>query len=310
MATIRRAGTKDLPVFIELWREVWPSRPRSLEEMLGDIDRLPAHQQGSYWLAYQDHEPVGYAEIEPLVGSAHADMLEIGVLPAFRRQGIGAALLEAVKGHGQGEAFARIWETDADSLRFAEKRGFAERKRDFMSRLEVADAPKELLRQWEKAIPGIEIPFMKEVDSEPFRRALHALFEIVRIDIPRAVPPEPLTFEFFDEHVLGDPEFRWDASSVALSEGRPIGFSGLYNGIVEGSLDQWLTAVHPSWRGQGIAQALKAKGIRWAQEHGYASIQTDNDSRNAPMLGINRKLGFIPQPALISMALLSNRSLG
>lgn len=270
--------------------------------MLRDIDRLPAHQQRSIWLAYRDGAPVGYAEIDPVVGSANADMLEIGVLPAFRRQGIGSALFGTAGDKGQGEVFATVSETDADSLRFAEGRGFGECKRDFLSRLSVADATEELLRRWEAPIPGIDLRSMGEVDSAPFRRALHTLFEIVRVDTPRVAPPEPLTFEFFSEHVIGDPEFRWDASSVALSNGQPIGFTGLYNGIEEGGLDQWLTAVHREWRGRGIAQALKAKGVRWARAHGYASIHTDNDSRNAPMLAINRRLGFIPQPALISMA--------
>jgi RimJ/RimL family protein N-acetyltransferase len=56
------------------------------------------------------------------------------------------------------------------------------------------------------------------------------------------------------------------------------------------------TGVDRDYRGRGLAQALKLLASRFAQRHGASSIATDNDSRNAPMLAINRKLGYRPQP--------------
>ena len=37
-------------------------------------------------------------------------------------------------------------------------------------------------------------------------------------------------------------------------------------------------------------------GIRCAKAFGAATIRTNNDSENAPMLAINRKLGYKPLP--------------
>ncbi|MBP1693528.1 MAG: hypothetical protein H6Q37_1411, partial [Chloroflexi bacterium] len=49
-------------------------------------------------------------------------------------------------------------------------------------------------------------------------------------------------------------------------------------------------------RGRKIAQALKVIALRYARQNGAQVIRTDNDSLNAPILAINRKLGYQPQP--------------
>lgn len=47
--------------------------------------------------------------------------------------------------------------------------------------------------------------------------------------------------------------------------------------------------------------ALKLALIEEAKRLGAKSIKTDNDSRNAAMLAINDKLGFVRQPAVLSV---------
>jgi RimJ/RimL family protein N-acetyltransferase len=49
-----------------------------------------------------------------------------------------------------------------------------------------------------------------------------------------------------------------------------------------------------SHRGRGLATLAKLASIRWASEHGIVSMATTNDERNAPMLAVNRKLGYEP----------------
>ena len=50
---------------------------------------------------------------------------------------------------------------------------------------------------------------------------------------------------------------------------------------------------------EGIALALKLAGIRLAQGEGFQRIKTSNATSNAPMLSINTRLGFKPEPAMI-----------
>jgi hypothetical protein len=47
-----------------------------------------------------------------------------------------------------------------------------------------------------------------------------------------------------------------------------------------------------------VAQALKLHAIRCARRYGAVYIRPHNDSENAPILAINRKLGYQPQPGL------------
>jgi GNAT superfamily N-acetyltransferase len=62
-----------------------------------------------------------------------------------------------------------------------------------------------------------------------------------------------------------------------------------------------ITGVRRAYRGRGIAQALKVLTIRRGREWGALRMRTNNDSKNAPMLAINRKLGFQAQPGFYKL---------
>ncbi|ALW87492.1 hypothetical protein [Deinococcus actinosclerus] len=53
-----------------------------------------------------------------------------------------------------------------------------------------------------------------------------------------------------------------------------------------------LTALHPSARGRGLALPLKLQVVQRARAEHYATMRTNNHSLNAPMLAVNRRLGF------------------
>jgi GNAT superfamily N-acetyltransferase len=56
------------------------------------------------------------------------------------------------------------------------------------------------------------------------------------------------------------------------------------------------TGVRHAYRGRKIAQALKIKAALYARQHKMRFLRTNNDSLNAPILSINRKMGYQPQP--------------
>jgi RimJ/RimL family protein N-acetyltransferase len=62
-----------------------------------------------------------------------------------------------------------------------------------------------------------------------------------------------------------------------------------------------ITGVDRAYRGRMIALALKLLTIQYAKERGAEAIVTNNDSQNAPMLAVNRKLGYVPRPGIFRL---------
>jgi GNAT superfamily N-acetyltransferase len=55
------------------------------------------------------------------------------------------------------------------------------------------------------------------------------------------------------------------------------------------------------YRGRGIATILKQRLIAVAASRGAQRIVTSNDSENAPILAVNRRLGFRPSAARVTL---------
>jgi RimJ/RimL family protein N-acetyltransferase len=62
-----------------------------------------------------------------------------------------------------------------------------------------------------------------------------------------------------------------------------------------------MTAVLRSWRGRGLATALKLRTIAWAVANGLTALETGNDEANLAMQAVNRRLGYRPLPDLLTM---------
>jgi mycothiol synthase len=257
------------------------------------------------WLAELDERPVGYARAYRYIGEYHPRKwnLTVGVEANSRGQGIGRLLNEvAEKFVIEKEPISiatRVSEDNDIALDYALRLGYREVKRDFESILHLG---KLVIKAMDPGpIAGVNIICATEFNHPAGRKEWHALFEVVRLDVPRVEPPVRLSLEEFEHYVLDDPEFLWAASFIALAEGRMIGFSGLYRAPAEGLADQWLTAVHKNFRGRGIARALKAAATRRAIEMGFWRIRTNNDTRNTAMLAINDGMGYERLPGTITL---------
>jgi predicted GNAT superfamily acetyltransferase len=85
---------------------------------------------------------------------------------------------------------------------------------------------------------------------------------------------------------------------LALDGDRFVGLAAVGYFAETNSMYNLMTGVDEAYRGRKLAQALKLRSIRYAQSCGADFIRTNNDSENGPMLAINRKLGYQPQPGL------------
>jgi RimJ/RimL family protein N-acetyltransferase len=63
-----------------------------------------------------------------------------------------------------------------------------------------------------------------------------------------------------------------------------------------------LTAVRRTWRGRGIAAALKRTQIAWAKNAGYERLETQNEVRNEPIRRLNERHGYRIEPGEVTVA--------
>jgi mycothiol synthase len=295
----------DIPSIVRVQHVAVPLHPWSVGELERDLERLEDKLQYHWCIAESNGEVVGFSRFARNAGSYHPQKfgLDLCVHPDFQARGFGQALyratLEKLKSFEAISVRTQVRESDARSLRFAQNRGFLETKRDFESTLELAAFD---FAAFKRPLPeGVALKNLRDLDTPAFRRQLHQVFSTVRLDVPRAEPPTPLTFEFFEENVLDDPEVIPEVFVFAMRNEQILGFTGGYCGAQPGWVDQWLTAVTREARGQGLATAIKVHSLRAALELGFKTVRTDNDTKNAAMLAVNDKLGYQRKPAVLSM---------
>jgi mycothiol synthase len=303
--TIRDFQASDIPEIVRVQHAAVPLHPWSVGELERDLQKLEERLKYHWCIAESNCEPVGFSRFARNAGSYHPQKfgLDLCVHPAFQARGIGNALylatLERLQAFAPIGLRTQVRESDARGLRFAQDRGFLETKRDFESTLELALFDFAAFER--PLLEGIELKNFRDLDSPVFRRQFHQVFSTVRLDVPRAEPPTLLTFEFFEENVLDDPEVIPEAFVFATRGEQIVGFTGGYQGAQPGWVDQWLTAVIREARGQGLATAIKVHSLRAVLELGFKTVRTDNDTQNSAMLAVNDKLGYQRQPAVLSM---------
>lgn len=249
-----------------------------------------------------------------IVGYAHAlrdpwlaagmYWLYVVVDPPARRRGVGSLLFNAIRGfartHGATHYHTEVSDTLSESLAFAKRRGFAIERHIFESTLHLATFGETRFRGTIERAEAAGIRFFTladEGDSEAARRRVWEVETRVCQDIPGGSEGATRPFEAWVQQVCQAAWYRSDAQIVAADGTRWIGLSALgYYDVPQPIMYQIITGVDRAYRGRGLALALKLLTIRCARRYGAAYIRTNNDSENVPILTINRKLGFQPEP--------------
>ncbi|HEY7976165.1 MAG TPA: GNAT family N-acetyltransferase, partial [Ktedonobacterales bacterium] len=309
---MRDSTPADAEVVTDLinWEYPEPSTVEQVRERLRssapsrDVRRLVAEEGEA-----GDGRMIGYGHalrddwMEPGLFWVH-----IAVAPAARRQGVGstlfAALLDWARPLGATTLMTSPYEHHAESVQFAERHGFQIERHSFESRLDLSafDERPFLSALDMTQAAGVRFVTMADLGDTPeARRKLYELDRLVARDIPGGSEAAIRPFETFIEQVCAAPGYHAGCQHIALDGEAWIGLALLEKMAATDAMYNGITGVLPAWRGQGIALALKLLAIRVARRYGARYLRTNNDSQNAPMLAVNRKLGYQPQPGFYRM---------
>ena len=229
-------------------------------------------------------------------------MLEIVVEPVCRKQGIGARLYRSTLDYSQGIGATwletHVRDHQPEWLRFAERRGFVIDRHMFESTLDLANLDEtRCVNAVEDAhAQGIRFLSLAEVgNTTENRRRLYELNRSCALDIPGSDGTFP-GFEDFSKNVFEESWFRAEGQILAVDGQRWAGLSAVGYFPANHSAYNMFTGVERDYRGRHLALALKVLANRFARSLGAVYVRTNNDSKNAPILSVNRKLGYQPQP--------------
>jgi GNAT superfamily N-acetyltransferase len=231
--------------------------------------------------------------------------LHVAVHPTARRHSLGARLYADLRdfatAHGATTLRSEVRDNDAPAFAFARAHGFVILRHVFESRLSLATFDERpFLPALDRAVAdGIRFFSLAEVgDTQEARRRLWELERTVALDVPGGSESSIRPFEVWERQVTDPAHYLPAGQLVAAAGDTWVGMATLLREQTGDSMYHGITGVLPASRGRGLATALKLQAVRVARAHSMAWLRTHNDAENAPMLAVNRKLGYQPEPGL------------
>lgn len=224
------------------------------------------------------------------------------VHPSVEGRGIGRSLYE------RNQLFAA--ENGADHLvvivedcadrgnAFAKQAGFYPIQHLFESKLnlETFDAAPFLMRKQELESEGYRFMSLIEAgDTIESWRRLHELDSETDVDTPGFENWGFRPFERYLHETRDSSIYMLGGVHVAEFEGEWVG-QNIVTSHPTGEMHTDYSGVRREHRGKGLAQTLKALGAEFCRQCGAKVLVTNNDERNAAMLAVNAKFGFVVQP--------------
>jgi GNAT superfamily N-acetyltransferase len=300
----------DYSAIVEVASAVWPNMPVSADEWKHYDEAVDPQYFFARLLAENEGRVVGNGVfMEPFWSHRPGKYyIDIEVHPDFQNQGIGTRIYdEIVQRLAERNPMLFVSSTREDQpggIHFLEQRGYQCVMREPVSELDVQAFDVDAFRKYIERVvqSGYKIVTLRELlATDP--NALQDVYELnwtLEKDIPHPEPPTKPTFEAWRKLNFERPGYLPDAWFIAMDGDQLVGLSRLWTFQSDPQhLDVGITGVIPSHRRQGIAMALKVRGIEFAKAYGATEIRTGNEENN-PMYQINLRLGFKPMPAWLS----------
>jgi GNAT superfamily N-acetyltransferase len=271
--------------------------------------RVPTDYASRAWLgAYAEGEMVGCAMMYlPTQDNTHLADVEIAVLPAYRRQGIGRLLYEAVEARARAERrttlIGEAWEDGQGDagLAFATSLGFRSVHTEVRLTLDlpVEAGRVEELRTAAGSDADYEIVTWGDYCPDEYLAAYCRMLTQMEQNVPRGeIDLAPITV---DEARVRSGEAKRAksqhgivAAARRVADGELGGYSALFTPHDADYVLQSDTLVMPDHRGRRLGLRLKLGTLDAVQrDHpGKVGIHTWTDPANGPMIRTNTAFGF------------------
>ena len=279
---------RDASDLVELARETSPTAVINVASLIHRLRTVPERSQAKAWVAEVDGRVVG--RVDSFLSLFETDSRIAGVPVAVRAgqrgRGIGSTLfelgLEHARSLGAEQLLVSFHENDA-GVAFAVERGFKEVRAETESSLDprrVRELPPE----------GVDLRPLSAVDP----RVAYDVDMETTADMPSTEAFDGMAYEEWEDHVLRHPLYAPEGSFLAFVDGEASALSLLTADTESGRAMNWMTGTRRAYRGRGLALAVKLASIHWAAANEITRMLTFNDATNAPMLAVNRRLGYEP----------------
>jgi GNAT superfamily N-acetyltransferase len=276
---------RDAEQVVELVMKTNPIAVTNAEEWRHRIRALPDRAHAVFRVATLGDRVVGLLEAGlEFLGSGELARFGVRVDPGFRRRGIGSELYELGLAHtrslGRSRALTTFVETD-DAVSFATARGWRETRAEVFASLDPRTVTEE---------PDLLTQPVGDLDP----REVHTVDEEATRDMPSTEAVEAIPFDEWTALVWDNPLFTREGSFGAVVDGRVVALSMILANAESGRAFSIFTGTLRPYRGRGLARAVKLATVHWAAANGITQLVTTNDETNAPMLAVNRRLGYRP----------------
>ncbi len=240
--------------------------------------------------------------------NTHILDVDIGVLPAYRRRGLGTELLRRIVDIadelGRTTLMAQSVDLVDAGTRFAERCGATLGMSQGMNRLALADVDRDLVRRWIDEGPGRAAGYSLVAADGAYPDEF--IEQIVDLSaVMNTAPREDLDME--DERPTVERSRDWERTYLPLgierwylaathdATGQLVGWTEVgWWPTFPTRVWQWGTGVRPEHRGHAIGKWLKAVMLQRILDERpeVIDVRTTNADSNDAMLGINHTLGF------------------
>lgn len=295
MAEIRPYVDADAPALQRLLREVWGNDEQALGYYRYGV---PSDRVLGTRVAVADGHIVGFGTAWLNAFHPHATYIGINVHPAWRRRGIGSALLAAVSGDGRLPLQTSTWEYSVAGVRFLEHHGFAEVRRTWAPVLQLADVDPAAFAGVEERCLAAGYRFAPVPEVPECAERLAPLLAEVYTATHAVNPPRPMGLERWADLL------RKDAPDASASF---VAFAG--DGAVAMSLAHEDDALTFTWSGvtakhrqheRDLVLGLALRQVAAAAERGATVMQGEFDSTDPWDMLLMEALPFGSAPAWLT----------